>query len=104
MTKTVRLRKNKITALILQTNGKFMEYDKTNLLVEDTGYRQEDIIADKDNVTLYNLKVGSPGIDLTNPHSTVSVSYCYVFYNASDEVEMSIEIADKLSKIVEEVI
>ena len=84
----------------------FCEYDKTNLLVGNTGYRCEDILADHENVPLYNLKIDSLGrqtIDLTSVHSTVSVD-CYTLENENSTVKMPNAMVDSLIGIVEEVI
>lgn len=88
------------------TGDMFCQYDKTNLLVDGTGYRHEDILADHENVPLYNLKTDSLGrqtIDLTSEHSTVSVD-CYILEDKDATVDMPDAMVAGLIGIVEEVV
>jgi len=78
----------------------FCYYDRTNLLVNNTGYQDKDIAADHENVPLYKTKTDSlkrDTIDLTNINSTVSVDF-YCLKDETSTVDMPSEIADSLIK------
>ncbi len=124
MTKTVRLTQDyidkinhltsKASKTLIQQGKKyptltgddmFCEYDKTNLLVENTGYRHEDIVKDHENVPLYNLTTDSAGrqtVDLKSIHSTVYVNF-YILKDEKDSIEIPDNIFNILIGVVAEI-